>query len=93
MELYDRLKELRAVNRYKQKDIAEALHINPRTYSHYESGYRKISVEALVKLADFYCLSLDELIGRDLKKSVDNVPQHGVLSISVRKTQHKHRGG
>jgi len=68
MELHDRLKLLRTYNRYKQKDIAEALHINPRTYSHYESGYRKISVEALIDLANFYAMSLDDLVGREFKK-------------------------
>ena len=66
--LHDRLKELRIEFRYKQKDIADALHITRQTYSHYENNTRKIPVEALIDLADFYEMSLDDLVGRDFKK-------------------------
>ena len=66
--LHEHLKELRTITRYKQKDIAKALHITRQTYSHYENGTRKIPVETLIALADFYEISLDELVGRHLKK-------------------------
>ena len=66
--LHERMKDLRAEFRYKQKDIADALHITRQTYSHYENGTRKIPVEAIIDLADFYQMPLDELVGRTFKK-------------------------
>jgi len=66
--LHERLKELRTDTRYKQNDIAKALHITRQTYSHYENGIRKIPSEMLIDLADFYNISLDELVGRNFKK-------------------------
>lgn len=66
--LHERIKELREENRYKQKDIANAIHTSRQAYSHYENGTRKITAETLISLADFYEMSLDELVGRTLKK-------------------------
>ena len=51
--LHERLKELRAEFRYRQQDIANALHISRQTYCHYENNTRKIPVETLIDLADF----------------------------------------
>jgi len=66
--LHERIKELRMNSRYKQKDIAKALYITRQTYSHYENGARKIPAETLINLADFYKMSLDDLVGRNFKK-------------------------
>ena len=66
--LHERLREVRAEFRYKQIDIADALHISRQAYSHYENNTRKIPAETLIELADFYKMPLDELVGRVLKK-------------------------
>ena len=57
-----RLKELRKVNGYTQDYVASVLGIVRQTYSHYETGNRKPSAEALYKLAGLYNISVDDLI-------------------------------
>lgn len=42
-----------------------------RTYQNYEYGNREISVEALCKLADFYGVTTDYLLGRN-NSNIDN---------------------
>ena len=59
-----RLKEIREDRDYKQKDIAKLLHTTQQQYSKYELGIRVIPIEQLEKLADFYNLSIDYMIGR-----------------------------
>ena len=48
----------------KQKDIAEYLGIQQTVYSRYERGFQTIPLEYLIKLADYYGVSLDYLVGR-----------------------------
>lgn len=59
-----RLKDLREDKDVKQKELAELLNIKQNTYSQYENGKREIPLEMLWKLADFYDVSVDYLIGR-----------------------------
>ena len=53
----------------KQKELADALGVSQRAYSHYENGTRKIPLDILVALADFYGCSTDYLLGRTKGKS------------------------
>ena len=59
-----RLKDLREDNDLTQKTISEYLHIKQNTYSQYENGQRQIPLDILIKLADYYNVSLDYLVGR-----------------------------
>ncbi|MDL2248744.1 helix-turn-helix domain-containing protein [Tyzzerella sp. OttesenSCG-928-J15] len=59
-----RLKELRKARNVKQTDVAEYLGVQPRTIRFYESGTNEPSFELVVKLADFYDVSTDYLLGR-----------------------------
>ena len=60
----NRLKEIREDRDLLQKDIAQALRIKQQQYSEYELGSVLISIEKLNKLADFYNVSIDYLVGR-----------------------------
>ena len=66
-----RIKDLREDNDLKQIEIAEYLHISQRAYSHYESGSRKIPLELLVELANYYNCSVDYLLKRTNKKDIN----------------------
>lgn len=57
------LKELRAEKKIKQKDIAEILRISTTCYAGYEQGYREPSFEVLKKLANYFDVSTDYLLG------------------------------
>ena len=59
-----RIKDLREDNDLKQEDIAKMLNCSQATYCRSEKGVHAIPAEALVKLADFYDVSLDYLMGR-----------------------------
>jgi len=49
----------------KQREAAEHLGINLRTYQYYEEGRSEPSVSGLIMLANFFQVSLDELVGRE----------------------------
>ncbi len=59
-----RLKELRENLNLKQTDIAKILGIHQTVYSRYERGHQDIPLKHLVKLADFYEVSLDYIFER-----------------------------
>ncbi len=61
----DSLKAARAKSGKKQREAAEYLGVNIRTYQYYEEGKNEPSIPVLVQLADFFQVSLDELVGRE----------------------------
>lgn len=60
----ERLRELRKDKGLTQKQLAEAIGAHERGIRFYESG-RLPDVPSLIKLADFFDVSLDFLVGRD----------------------------
>lgn len=60
----DRLKTIREEKKLKQKDLAEILNITREAYALYESNKNKPPIDALIKIANFYKVSLDYLTGR-----------------------------
>ncbi len=65
METKDIIKELRKKHNYSAQQVADGCEISLGVYKKYESGERGVGVPALSKLADFYHVSVDYLIGRD----------------------------
>lgn len=61
---FTRLREIREDRDIKQKDIAKMLNVSQNTYSQYENGIIQLTAESLIKLADFYNVSVDYLLGR-----------------------------
>ena len=59
-----RLKEIREDRDLLQKDIATILQIPQQNYSRYEIGAVNMPIEKYDKLADYYQVSVDYLIGR-----------------------------
>jgi len=59
------LRAVRIKSGKKQKETADYLELSLRTYQYYEEGRSEPSVPRLIKLADFFQVSLDELVGRD----------------------------
>ena len=59
-----RIRDLREDNDLSQTKIAEFLQVHQTTYSDYELGRINVPVSALHKLADFYGVSVDYLLGR-----------------------------
>lgn len=65
MQFKDSLKQLRFSKNIGQKQLAEAMHISVKSISHWETGYSEPSIIELIMLADFFDVSLDELVGRN----------------------------
>ncbi len=61
--MYKRLRDMREDNDLKQREIAAHLGCTQVCYSCYEIGRREIPVEMLIKLAEFYGVSVDYLLG------------------------------
>lgn len=82
MEFKDRLKAVRLNNKLTQKEVANHFQTSPQSYAQWEKGLRKPSAENLQKLADFFNVSTDYLLGKtdlpepnsdiDLDTAIDN---------------------
>ncbi len=60
-------KNLRAIREdrdIKQKDIAKVLNVSQNTYSQYETGVIALTTEILIKLSNYYGVSIDYLLDR-----------------------------
>lgn len=64
MNIGKKLKELRRGEGLTQQKLAEILQISRVNYTRYETNAVRPDYETLIKLADFYDVSLDELFDR-----------------------------
>ncbi len=60
----DRLVLLRENRGLSQKDVAQEFDVVVRAYQRYEYGEREPQLSTLIRIADFYGVSLDYLAGR-----------------------------
>lgn len=60
-----KIKELRIKAGISQRELAQKLGYFPQAISRYESGQGEPNVETLIKLANFFNVSIDELVGRE----------------------------
>lgn len=61
---FKNLRGIREDRDLKQKDIAQVLNVSQNTYSQYETGIISLTAEVLLKLADYYGVSIDYLLDR-----------------------------
>jgi len=66
--IFENIRNLREDNDIKQVEIAKYLNVKQTTYSKYELGKINIPIEVFMKLADFYDVSVDYLLGRTSRK-------------------------
>lgn len=66
-----RIRELRVDCGLQQKQIAQDLHLSKQAYSNYELGQREPSIDMLLKLADYFGVTVDYLVGRDDKAQAE----------------------
>ena len=68
---FQRIQDLRTDADLSQRQLSEILHISQHSYSHYETGSRNIPIEMLIRLANYYDISIDYLVGRTDKKEMN----------------------
>ena len=61
--MYSRIRDLREDRDLKQRELAELLHCSQRVYSNYELGERDVPTAVLIRLAAFYQVSVDYILG------------------------------
>lgn len=66
-----RIKEVRKKLNKKQSDVARDLGLNATTYSNYENDYREPDLVTLVKIADYFHVTLDVLVNRNVPYLLD----------------------
>ncbi|EPZ58772.1 helix-turn-helix family protein [[Clostridium] sordellii ATCC 9714] len=71
MEISEKLKLLRTESGYSQSQVAKELFVSFQAISNWETGKTYPDIRNLIKLSDFYKVSLDELLKKMnfLKKS------------------------
>lgn len=80
--LGQRLKELRNLKRLTQDEIAKKLHLTRSTYAQYEVDRRVPEYATLEKLADFFDVSIDYLVGRDNRDSADKLNEYLEMELT-----------
>lgn len=84
-EFGDRLRGLRENRSLRQKDLAAALEVPRSTIASWEAGHRTPEIAAAQKLADFFAVSLDYLLGRTTPGEAAEPPagyRAGTLPVS-----------
>ena len=68
------LQDVRIYHGYKQKDISNYLNITSQAYSNYENNKRTPDIETMHKIAQFYGITVDQLISyrhtRQIEESI-----------------------
>lgn len=64
---FENIRNLREDNDKTQKEVAAYLNIKQTTYSKYELAKINVPIDVFIKLADYYTVSIDYLVGRGKK--------------------------
>lgn len=92
-----KLKQLREMNHLSQKDVAKILNVTQGAYSLYEQEERKITVDNLIKLSNFYGVSLDYICDHPYNNQIGYIPDDkkdlvkDILDLSEAETKEIHQ--
>lgn len=64
MSFSENLKILRKEQKVGQKELAEKINVSAKTVSHWETGYTEPSINQLILLANFFEVSIDDMVDR-----------------------------
>lgn len=73
-----RLKELRKEKDVMQKDVANFLDISSSAYGFYEQGKRTPTSDIVVKLAEYFDVSTDYLLGKTDERNIETKKENDV---------------
>ena len=59
-----RMRKLREKKKMTQSNVADAMGVTLRQYQRYEHGQQEPQLSTLIRMADFYGVTLDYLAGR-----------------------------
>lgn len=71
MDYIKRIRDLREDNDKTQQEIADVLGTSQTMYARYERGANELPIRHLFKLADYYGVSTDYILGRTDKPEIN----------------------
>ena len=80
--LNKRIRELRLASGMSQVDLGNRLSVTKQTISNWENDNIQPSIEMLIRIADVFCVTTDDLLGRSDHRMLD------VEGLSVEKVSH-----
>ena len=78
-----KLLELRKQHNKTQQELAEYLNTKHQTYGAYEKGINEPSIKTLIKLADYYNVSIDYLVGRQWHNDIGYLTPQQVDCVNM----------
>jgi transcriptional regulator with XRE-family HTH domain len=75
METSEVIRNLRIKNNLSSKELSKILNISESSVSLYESGKRKPSLSLIIKIADYFSVSTDYLLGITQKENENNIAE------------------
>ncbi len=82
------MEDARESKGYSRKEVAKYLNIHESTYGKYELGHRKPDAETILALANYYGVSVDSLLGREVEpaaKEDDGLTDKGRELVEIAK--------
>ena len=64
-KFFERLLYLRTEKAFSRKELANVLGVSVRLISYWENGQRECDFNMLIKIADYFGVSIDYLLGRE----------------------------
>jgi len=82
--LNKKLKLFRTQNKLSQQHLADVLGVERSTYCGYETGRRKVNIETLLKLAEFYNLPMDSFLNESSNRNIaeENYESADIIYLS-----------
>ena len=80
------LQKLRTDRKLTQDEMADAMHVTKRTYAAWERGENDVSTDMLCRLADFFEVTTDYILGRvpfEIKKEAPPEKPDGVQRVQI----------
>lgn len=77
------LLKLRKQKQVTQEEIARILNIKQNSYSKYEQGITEPNIENLIKLANYYNVSIDYLVGRQWQNEIGYLTPQQVECVNL----------
>ena len=71
--LNEKLKQFRKLRNLTQEQIADIFHVSPQAVSRWETGISFPDIEMLPNIADFFKVTVDDLLGVDMMKKEERI--------------------
>lgn len=85
-----RLRELRKQKQLNQSEISKYLNVALSTYGGYEQGTSEPNIETLCKLADYYNVTLDYLVGHENENDFGYLDELDINILKISKQLNTH---